>query len=162
MHKTVALVVAVAAIFISTAQAAPFKVETVLSPKQAMRLNFEDGSKHFVVFVRREGKAQGSGPLAGAAVTEFGMHDIIPGVGGDPRGYLVFTGAGGDKAYLKFRVRAVFIKDAAGKPRLRDHGYWEVAGGTGMFKESRGVGTIKITAVSKTDRKFTLEGEIGD
>jgi hypothetical protein len=37
-----------------------------MSPKQQMQLDFKDGS----------------GPLAGAAVTEYGVHDITPGIGG--------------------------------------------------------------------------------
>lgn len=28
-------------------------------------------------------KADNGGPLAGAAVVEYGMHDIVPGIGGD-------------------------------------------------------------------------------
>ncbi|MDH3703260.1 MAG: hypothetical protein OEU46_18310 [Alphaproteobacteria bacterium] len=142
--------------------AASMKVSAVLAPKEKMRLNFEDGSKHFVLFVRREGAAEGSGPLAGAAVTEFGMHDITPGVSGDPRGYLVFTAPGGDKAYVKWLVRAIFVPNPGGKPKFKllDYGHWEVVSGTGKFKGLKGVGTMTIKAASKTDRRFTLEGDL--
>ena len=142
------------------ALAEPFKIETVLAPKESIRLNFQDGSKHFVLMVRREGKAQGSGPFADASVVEYGWHDIQPGKAGDPQGYLEVTAPGGDIAYLKWRVRAVFLSKPDGAPRLADHGFWELAGGTGAFAGQRGVGTLTIKPASKTDRLFTLEGEI--
>lgn len=69
-----------------------------------------------LLMVRREGKAQGSGLLNGAAVTEFGYHDILPGDGGDPRGYLVFTMPDADMAYVKWPVRAVFVPGADLRP----------------------------------------------
>jgi hypothetical protein len=142
------------------ALAESMKVEAVLAPKESMRLNFEDGSKHFVLLVRREGTAEGSGPLAGAAVREFGMHDIIPGVAGDPRGYLEFTAADGSKAYVKWLVRAIFVPNPGGKPKLLDYGHWEVAGGSGKFKGLKGVGTLQIKPASKTDRRFILQGDL--
>jgi len=37
--------------------AAPVKIESVVSPKELIRLDFADGSKHFVAMMRREGKA---------------------------------------------------------------------------------------------------------
>lgn len=142
------------------AAANPMQIEAVLAPKEQMRLNFEDGSKHFVLLVRREGKSTGSGPLAGAAVMEYGMHDIIPGVAGDPRGYLEFTAANGDKAYIKWLVRAIFVPNPGGKPKLLDYGHWELAGGTGSFAGMKGVGTLQIKAASKTDRRFILQGDL--
>jgi hypothetical protein len=142
------------------ATAEPMSVEAVLSPKEQMRLNFADGSKHFVLLVRREGQAEGSGPLAGAAVNEYGMHDIIPGVAGDPHGYLEFTAADGAKAYVKWLVRAVFVPNPGGKPKLLDYGHWELVGGTGTFAGMKGVGTLQIKPASKTDRRFILQGDL--
>ena len=72
----------------------------MVSPKEQIRLDFADGSKHCVAMVRREGKATGQGLFSGAAVVEYGRHDITPGVGGEPTGYLVFTHAEGDVAYV--------------------------------------------------------------
>lgn len=144
---------------IAPAMADTIAVEAVMSPKQQMRLDFEGGTKHFVLLVRREGKAEGKGPLAGAAVREFGMHDIVPGVAGDPRGYLEFRAADGSKAYIKWLVRAVFVPVPGGKPKLVDYGHWEVAGGSGKFAGAKGVGTLRIKAVNKTDRRFILQGE---
>lgn len=141
-------------------QAAPSSVEAVMSPKEQIRLDFADGSKHFVLMVRREGKSVGQGPLAGAAVTEYGLHDITPGIGGNPNGYLVFTLPDGDVAYLKWLVRAVFIPGTDGKPTLLDNGVWEVVSGTGKLKGLKGAGILHIKAVSPTDRKFILEGEL--
>lgn len=135
-------------------------VKAVMSPKEQMRLDFADGSKHFLLMVRREGKAQGSGLLNGAAVTEFGYHDILPGDGGDPRGYLVFTMPDADMAYVKWQVRAVFVPGADGKPKLLDNGFWEIVGATGKLKGLKGAGTLHIKAVSPSDREFELTGEL--
>lgn len=140
--------------------AAEISVKAVMVPKEQMRLDFADGSKHFLLMVRREGKATGTGPLAGASVTEFGYHDIIPGDSGDPRGYLVFTLPSGDLAYLKWTVRAVFVPGEDGKPKLLDNGVWEIAGATGQLKGLKGAGILHIRAVSPADREFELTGEL--
>ncbi len=149
-----------AALLAGSAFAEKMTVETVLSPQEQIRLNFEDGSKHFVLMVRRTGKAEGQGPLAGASVTEYGMHDLVRGKDGDPRGYLVFAHQDGSKAYIKFRVRAVFVPGPSGKPRLLDNGYWEVVGTTGRFDGMKGAGTMHIKPASKTDRRFILNGDL--
>jgi hypothetical protein len=145
---------------VGAAQAAAVKIEAVMSPKEQIQLDFADGSKHFVLMVKREGKATGEGSLAGAAVTEYGRHDITPGIGGDPSGYLVFTAPDGDIAYIKWLVRAVFVPGPDNKPMLLDNGVWEVVGGTGKLKGLKGAGTLHIKAVSPTDRKFILDGEL--
>ena len=163
MNRVILQVLAVCALAAAAAvpaAAEPMRIEAVLAPKEQMRLDFEDGSKHFVLLVRREGKAEGSGPLAGAAVTEYGMHDIVPGVAGDPRGYLEFTQANGDKAYIKWIVRAIFVPNPGGKPKLLDYGHWELAGGTGTFAGMKGVGTLQIKPASKTERRFILQGDL--
>ncbi len=144
----------------------PLKAETVdvsavLSPTQVMRLDFKDGSKHFVVLVQRTGKSEGSGALASASVTEYGMHDIIPGVSGDPQGYLVFKNNAGDEAYIQWKVRAVFLPQPGQKPKLADYGFWEIVGGTGAFSGMKGVGSLQIKAAGKKERRFILKGEIG-
>lgn len=144
---------------ISSAVAAPIKVEATLAPREQIRLDFADGSKRFVMMVKREGKATGSSPLAGATVTEHGRHDILAGVAGDAGGYLVFTAPDGDIAYLKWLVRAVFAPGLEGKPTLLDNGVWEVVGGTGKFTAAKGAGRLNIKAVSATDRNYILEGE---
>ncbi len=163
MNRVIFQVVAVCALAAAAtvpAAAESMSIETVLAPKEQMRLDFEDGSKHFVLLVRREGKAEGSGPLAGAAVTEYGMHDIVPGVAGDPHGYLEFTQANGDKAYIKWLVRAIFVAKSDGKPKMLGYGQWEVAGGTGSFAGMKGVGTLRIKRASKAERRFILQGDL--
>lgn len=145
---------------LSVAAAEPVKIEAVMTPKEKIQLDFNDGSKHFVLMVRREGEAKGTGLLNGTRVVEYGVHDIVPGVGGDPRGYLVLTAANGDIAYIKWQVRAVFVPGADGKPQLLDNGFWEAAGGTGAFAGIAGAGTLHIKAVSPTDRKFILDGDL--
>lgn len=144
---------------VSAAAAEPLAVEAIMAPKEKIQLDFMDGSKHFLLMVRREGEAKGSGLLNGTKVVEYGMHDIVPGVGGDPRGYLVMTAANGDIAYVKWQVRAVFVPGPDGKPQLLDNGFWELTGGTGAFSNTTGAGILHIKAVSPTDRKFILTGE---
>src|SRR6056297_2239497 len=143
------------------ALAAPVAVSTVLDPQEQMRFEMGDGSKHFVLAVRREGVAEGAGVLAGADVTEFGWHDIDPPHAGDPQGYLRFAAGNGDVAIIKFTVRAVFMK-GEGKPALHDDGFWELVSGTGQFAGKRGVGHLKIEPAGGPKRLFTLTGEIGD
>jgi hypothetical protein len=161
-HLRLIFAAGLAAVALNTgaATADPLKIEAVMSPKEKIQLDFADGSKHFVLMVRREGEAKGTGALNGAKVVEYGVHDIIPGVGGEPRGYLVMTAANGDLAYVKWQVRAVFVPGADGKPQLLDNGYWEIAGGTGGFTGLTGAGTLHIKAVSPTDRKFILDGDV--
>ena len=55
----------------ATANAEAVKVEAVMSPKQQMKLDFKDGSGHFILMVQREGKSEGNGALAGASVAEY-------------------------------------------------------------------------------------------
>jgi hypothetical protein len=145
---------------IANASAEQMKISAVMAPTKSMKLDFQDGSKHFVLLVQREGTAKGTGPLAGNAVTEYGMHDLVRGVGGEPRGYLEFKAPNGDIGYIQWQVRAVFFKGEK-KPRLADFGYWHLVGGTGGLKGMTGVGTMTIKPSSKTERLFTLEGEIG-
>ncbi len=135
-------------------------VHARMVPQESMKMNFSDGTKHFVLLVHREGKSKGVGALANASVTEYGWHDINPPQGGHPQGYLQFKTENGDIANIKFTVRAVFLKGDK-KPRLADYGFWELVSGTGHFKGLTGVGSLTIHPASKTDRTFTLNGEIG-
>lgn len=144
----------------SSAMAADVALRAVMTPKEQIRLDFADGSKHFLLMVRREGKAQGTGLLNGASVTEYGYHDITPGDSGEPRGYLVFALPDGDTAYVKWQVRAVFLPGADGKPKVLDNGFWEIAGATGKLKGLKGAGILHIKAVSPTDREYELTGEL--
>lgn len=143
----------------TAAHADPLDITARMSPKEQFRLDFQDESRQFVLMVRREGVAEGAGLLAGAAVTEFGMHPIRPGVGGHPRGYLEFTD-GADKAYIEWDVRAVFVPGPDGKPRLLDNGTWQVVGGTGKFAGLTGAGALNIRPASETDRNFILRGDL--
>jgi hypothetical protein len=157
------VLIALAALYgmpVASTLAAPVKIDALVTPKEQIRLDFADGSKHFVLMVRREGKATGQGLLSGATVNEYGRHDITPGVGGDPSGYLVFTLSDVDIAYVKWLVRAVFVPGADGKPVLLDNGVWEVVSGTGKLKGLKGAGSLHIKPASSTDRIFALEGEL--
>ncbi len=72
MNRVILQVLAVCALAAAAAvpaAAESMRIEAVLAPEEQMRLDFEDGNKHFVLLVRREGKAEGSGPLAGARPT---------------------------------------------------------------------------------------------
>jgi len=160
-HLTRAIIVSACfGTFISMAAAEPMRVEAVLSPKEQIRLDFADASKHFVVMVKREGKATGDGPLKGTAVTEYGRHDIVRGVDGNAGGYLVFTAPDGDIAYIKWRLSAVFVPGPDGKLKLINNGLWEVVGGTGEFKGLQGAGKLHIKFPSPTERNYVLEGEL--
>ena len=157
---TVGLVAFATLTTLSPAFAEDVSVKAVMGPQETIRMDFGDGSKRFVLMVRREGKSEGTSALSGASVTEFGWHDINPPKDGDPHGYLQFKAANGDIANIKFTVRAVFIK-GEDKPRLADYGFWELVSGTGQFASMTGVGTLTIKPASETDRLFTLEGELG-
>ncbi|WP_230419220.1 hypothetical protein [Undibacterium griseum] len=155
-----ALILSVAALAAGTAAAESLNVQATMIPKEQIRLDFKDGSGHFVLMVRREGQASGTGLLDGAQIVEYGRHDIVPGVAGDPSGYLVVTKGEGNVAYLKWTVRAVFLPGKDGKPEIHDNGFWEVVSGTGNFKGLKGAGTLHIKSVNPTDRVFILDGEI--
>jgi len=137
--------------------AGPMKIEAVITPKADSKLEFADGSRRYVVAAQREGKASGSGPLAGATMLEWGVHDVNPATGADANGYLVFTAPGGDVAYLKYRFRGVPVPGPDGKPRFLANGFWETAGGTGQFKALRGAGTVHFIP---QERRWILEGEL--
>jgi len=140
------------------ALADPLSVRATMVPKEQIKLDFKDGSGHFVLMVRREGNATGTGVLDGAQMVEFGRHDIVPGVSGDPSGYLVATKGEGNVAYIKWTVRAIFLPGKDGKPEIHDNGFWEVVSGMGTFKGLKGAGTLHIKSANPTDRIFILEG----
>ena len=136
--------------------AAPMKVEAVISPKADSRMDFADGSKRFLVAAQREGKATGNGPLAGTTMLEWGMHDVNPATGANATGYLVFTTAEGDVAYIKYQFRGVPVPGPDGKPRFLANGNWETAGGTGKLKGLRGAGALQFIPA---ERRFVLDGD---
>lgn len=140
--------------------AAPVKLEAVISPKAESKLEFADGSKRFLLATQREGKAVGNGPLAGATMLEWGMHDVTPGTGANANGYLVFTTAAGDIAYLKYQFRMIQVAGPEGKPRFLVNGNWEVVGGTGKLQSLRGAGTVQVKVVSPKERQWILEGDL--
>lgn len=144
----------------AAALAEPVRIEAVLTPKVESKLEFADGSKRYLLATQREGKAAGSGPLAGANMLEWGVHDVDFATGADAGGYLVFTALDGDIAYLRYQFRANFVPAANGKRRLLANGTWETTGGTGKFKALRGAGTLNIKAPSPSERQWVLEGEL--
>ena len=142
------------------AAAEPMILDVVLSPKDQINLDFKDDSRHFVILMQREGSADGSGVFEGAKVVEYGMHDVTRGDSGKASGYFEATTTGGDIAYFRWRLRAWFVAGPDGKTKVINNGYWELTGGTGQFATMRGVGTMLLEFVSKTDRRFVLEGDI--
>ena len=139
------------------ALAAPMKIEAVIAPKTESKLEFADGSKRYLLATQREGKAAGTGPLAGATMLEWGVHDVDPSTGAHANGYLVFTTANGDIAYLKYQFRGVPVPGPDGKPRFVANGFWETAGGTGKLKGLRGIGTVHF---NPRERHWMLEGDL--
>lgn len=159
LRKLVLLVVCAASLAAGSAMADPLNIQATLSPREQIRLDFKDGTGHFVAMVRREGQAAGTGLLDGAQIVEYGRHDIMPGVSGDPSGYLVATKGENNIAYIKWTVRAIFLPGKDGKPELKDNGFWEVVSGTGSFKGLKGAGTLHIKPANPTDRIFILDGD---
>ena len=139
------------------AAAAPMKIEAVIAPKTESKLEFVDGSKRYLLATQREGKTSGTGPLAGSTMLEWGVHDVDPSTGANASGYLVFTAANGDVAYLKYQFRGVPVPGADGKPRFVANGFWETAGGTGKLKGLRGVGAVHF---NPRERHWMLEGDL--
>jgi len=158
--RSVFLAATMAAAAGGAAQAEAVKFDALVVQKEAIRLDFADNSRHFFLLVRREGKSEGQGPLAGATVQEYGAHDIVPGVGGEPRGYLEFIKADGDRAYLKWTIQAVFVPGPDGKPKLLDNGVWQIVSGTGKLDKLKGAGTFRLIPTGPTERRFVLEGEL--
>ena len=156
------LVAAVALFGLASAsvEAAPVKVEAVISTTAESKLEFADGSKRYLLATQREGKASGSGPLVGATMLEWGTHDVIPGVGANGNGYLVFTMAGGEVAYLKYQFRAIPVPGPDGKPQNLVNGLWEVVGSTGKLKGLAGAGSVHVNVVSPKERQWVLEGDL--
>jgi hypothetical protein len=159
-YRRLAAAAAFCALANGAALAAPMEVDAVLTPKAESRLEFADGTKRYLVATQREGKASGNGPLAGATMLEWGVHDVNPAAGANASGYLVFTTADGDIAYLKYQFRALFLPASEGKRRLLANGFWEAVGGTGRLKGLRGAGTLRITAPSPKERRWTLAGDL--
>gem|GEM_PF-441050 len=141
-------------------EAAPVKVEAVIATTAESKLEFTDGSKRYVLAIQREGRATGTGPLAGSTMLEWGMHDIAPGSGAFGNGYLVFTMTGGDVAYLKYQFRMIPVPVADGKAQNLINGSWEVVGGTGNLKGLRGAGTVRVNTVSPKERQWILDGDL--
>jgi len=147
-------------IIASFVQAEPVKFEALVAQKEAIRLDFADASKRFFLLVRREGKSEGQGPLASATVQEYGVHDVVPGVGGEPRGYMEFVKPDGDKAYIKWTIQAVFVPGPDGKPKLLGNGVWQVVGATGKLEKLKGAGSFRLLFPGPNDRRFVMEGEL--
>ena len=159
MRQLVTLVVLLVAGIPGLASAEPLTLKAVMSPKEQIYVDLPTADRHFVLFVRREGKAVSGGPLNGAEMMEYGMHDIRPGVDGSPRGYMVAKLPNGDQAVLQWEVQATFVPGPDGKPRLLDNGVWRFIGGTGGLAGVKGAGTMHIKAVSATEREFSFDGE---
>ena len=131
-----------------------------MSPKEQIRGDLPTREPHFVLFVKREGKAAGTGVLDGAELIEYGMYDIRPGLDGSPRGYLVAKRPNGDQAVIQWEVQATFVPGPDGKACLLDNGVWRFIGGTGNLEGIKGAGILHIRAVSPSDREFELSGEV--
>ena len=142
------------------APAEPVTLDAVLSTTEDISLAFKDDSRHFVTLLRREGDATGEGVFKGAKVVEYGIHDVTRGDRAEARGYIEATTAEGDIAYFRWKLRATFVAGPDGKAKLVNSGNWELAGGTGQFATLRGVGTMYLEFLNKTERRYVLEGDL--
>ena len=140
--------------------AEPMLLDAVLSTKADISLAFKDDSRHFVTLLRREGSATGNGVFNDAKVVEYGLHDVTLGENAKASGYIEAVTTGGDIAYFRWRLRAQFVAGPDGKAKPINSGYWELSGGTGHFAKMRGVGTMLIEFLNKTERRYLLEGDI--
>lgn len=151
---------AIAGATTGSVQAEPVKIEAVLSVKAESKLEFADGTKRYLSATQREGKAFGNGPLVGATMLEWGTHDVIPGIGANGNGYLVFTMPEGEVAYLKYQFRALPVAGPGGKRQNLINGFWEVVGSSGKLKGLQGAGTLHVNTVSPKERHWILEGDL--
>lgn len=141
------------------AAAEPMAIKAVMAPKAQIQHEFPTPDRHFILMVRREGNVAGSAPFDGAHGTEYGVHDLIPGVGGNPRGYFILVLKNNERVIMEWSVQATFIPGPDGKPKLLDNGVWKFVGGTGDYARIQGAGTMNIKPVSPTDREFSFTGE---
>lgn len=144
----------------TAAAAEPLAIEAVLSTTESISLAFKDNESHFLTLLKREGEAEGDSAFAGASVVEYGLHDVTGGDNARANGYLEVTTGDGAVAYFRWQLAAVFAKAEDGKPGLLNRGQWELTGGTGRFASMTGVGSLRIEVVSKTERRYVLEGDI--
>lgn len=153
--------VLVALLFVGgPARAAQVEIEAVLATKEQIRLKFEEDSGHFLLLVLRKGNARGSAPFHGATVSEYGVHDVVPGEAGKAHGYLEFTTPNGDKAYIAWRADVVFMPRPDGKTALTVFGSWKLTAGTGTFAGMKGVGSLRIEPADRHKRRFILSGTV--
>lgn len=160
--RRVTMVLTVAGLTLVSARMAvaePFSIKAVMVPKEQIRYDFPTPDKHFLLMVRREGNVAGTTLFDGTQGVEYGWHDLVPGVGGNPRGYYILIQKNGDNAVIEWSVQATFIPGPDGKPKLLDNGVWRFIGGTGGLSGIQGAGTMNIKAVSPTDREFSFAGE---
>jgi hypothetical protein len=143
------------------ANAERVKFDAVVASKGDVSLEFADGSQHVVRLVQREGLTKGEGPLSGATLLEWGMHDLNVATGyADGTGYLVATKSPDDIAYLRFQWRAIMVKGQDGKPMPLLGGQWAVVGATGKLKGLTGLGTMRIEVLEDTNRRWLFEGDL--
>jgi hypothetical protein len=142
----------------ATVNAAGVQFAALIAPRADVTLAFEDGSERLFRLVQREGKTRG-GPLDGTTMREWGTHELTPDEA-QGRGYLVFTHASGDIAYLRFQWVARGIPNSGGDISPRLAGSWDVAGGTGRFSSLTGVGTVRIDMPSTSERYWVFEGDM--
>jgi hypothetical protein len=155
------LAAALTAAAAGAADAEHFKFDAVIASKGDVSLEFADGSQHVVRLVQREGPIKGEGPFGGAALLEWGIHDMMFGKGSaDGNGYLVVTRARGDIAYLKYQWRAIMAKGPDGRAVPLLGGQWEVVGGTGTLEGLMGLGTLRIEVLEGTSRHWIFEGDL--
>lgn len=159
--KNMFLLITVALLIIGSAASAqssqPLSVKAVMEPQDAIQYDFPTDAPHFVLLVQRTGTLEGEGMLGGAAVTEYGMHDISPGDEGLAQGYIIVETDEGE-AFIKYEVQVAFVPGSDG-PVALDNGVWHFTGGTQALEGIKGAGTMHIKPVSETDREFSFDGQ---
>ena len=70
LRNFASLALCAASLSTGSAMADPLNIQATLVPKEQIKLDFKDGSGHFVLMVKREGEAAGTGLLDGAQIVE--------------------------------------------------------------------------------------------
>jgi hypothetical protein len=98
------------------------------------------------------------GPFAGEFVTFFHTYDLVMG-NGTFKGYGTHFHSNGDVHYNKYQgtMTTQMVED---KPVTTFEAKWEIAGGTGEYKNAKGGGTSKGKAITPDVAFMEWEGEV--
>lgn len=136
----------------------PLSFSALLRPVDDRSLILEDGSNIALRLVQRAGHVTG-GPLDGALLTEWGLHEIAPDYG-EGQGILAFAHPSGDSAYFRFTWTGRGVVSPGGERQPVMFGAWSVQGGSGRFAAIAGAGMVAIAMPSEHERNWQFTGAL--